>query len=810
MPGYVPSPEENAIQWSQLNPRSAKSAPVRAVATASVTGFGPQLASGTWSFNTGLQFTTATAGTDADILAVATGVLTFEPAVGTTPAVLALHLTGLDDAALLASGMPSWITPPRTVLYRGVDPAAVQVAIQVLLADPQRLAEANKTYQRLTGGPAVTAAVLAQQFVQNPQRLGDGIPVIKGEPIGQGTAGNAGRTFDLRFAEPGVSTLVSRNPSYYFNFWSFGGLIDLSTHPLGVLIRRIDQGFEASGVLRFVSRTGGDDANAPFTDSARPARTLGAAIAAAANGDTILILDSSTYKEAEHVITKAINITSAATLAANQQHLGGVASSAIAPVVPAGMPILEGPQNYGAIRQDMTNDTAVVPTTGAHRVIQFKVPAGSGIASVTKVVIRYGGAREGGGVYAYRSAGVIVASCYVHRNIAFFNPFPLSLGANRPNPFPGSGWFEEGSGGGLSLYRSNAMIWGNFIERNLALYGAAIGIFASSYPLIAENFISRNRGPDWFTGITVTDGGAIRVLQQSLRYDSQTALQAAVPPGSSLNPVRLTTAQMYDPAEVAVTQRSWIHLRSNRFDTNIAEDDGGAVYATALTRIFSIGNHLIGNTARDGDGGGFRISTASVLRSISDVISQNRVEGTVGRGATGAGIACRCSSLYLLNTVIDGNRSHFAGAGISFTSTREGDVSDGGTARLLGYAIPPWDEQRRLGLGFMNAELMIEGTTLVENNVADDTTSGKGGGLYAFRFQDGSTFTADPINVQIDSPATVLAPSNDTGFAPGGNKPNRRFYLVDQTKNGTGGSPPLILQDADLAGNPPTLSHVST
>lgn len=807
MPGYVPSPEEDAIQWSQLNPHAAKSAPVRAVATASVTGFGPQLAGGVWSFNTGLQFTTAAAGTDADILAVANGVLTFEPAVGTAPAVLALHLTGLDNAGLLAGGMPFWVSPPRTVLYRGVDPTAVRTAVQALLADPQRLAEANKTYQRITGVAAVTAAVLAQQFVQNPQRLGDGIPVINGEPIGQGTTGAAGRTFDLIFAELGVSALMSRNPSYYFNFWRLGGLIDLSAHPLGVLIMRVDQGFEASGVLRFVSRTVGNDANAPFTDSALPARTLGAAIAAAADGDTILILDSSTYKEAEHLITKAINITSAVSLASDQRHLGGVASNSTAPVVPAGMPILEGPQDYSAIRQDMTNDTAVVPTAGAHRVIQFTVPAGT--ASVTKVVVRYGGAREGAGIYAYRSAGVVVASCYIHRNVAFFNP-PGPIGATLPDPFPGSGWFEEGNGGGLSLYRSNAILWGNRIERNLALYGGAIGIFASSYPLIAENFLARNRGPDWFLGATVTDGGAIRVLQQSLRYDSQPALQAAVPPGTPLKPVLLTTAQMYDPAEVAVTQRSWIYLRANRFDTNIAEDDGGAVYATALARIFSIGNHLIGNTARDGDGGGFRISTASVLRSITDVISQNRVEGTVTKGATGAGVACRCSSLYILGTVIDGNRSHFAGAGISFTSTREGEVSDGGTARVRGYAMPTWDEQRRYGLGFTNAELMIEGTTLVRNNMADDTTSGKGGGLYAFRFQDGSTFTADPINVQIDSPATVLDPSNDTGFAPGGDKPNRRLYLVDQTKNGTGGSPPLKLQDADLAGDPPTLSHVST
>src|SRR5690606_16284955 len=120
-------------------------------------------------------------------------------------------------------------------------------------------------------------------------------------------------------------------------------------------------------------------------------------------------------------------------------------------------------------------------------------------------------------------------------------------------------------------------------------------------------YMYRNAGPEWFRiagiGVTVTDGGAIRVLQQSLRYDSQATLQAAVTAGTKDNPVLIPINQMYDPAEVAQTRTRWIHLRSNCILENVAADDGGGIYGTALSRFFSSYNIVSRNTARRGDGG---------------------------------------------------------------------------------------------------------------------------------------------------------------------------------------------------------------
>ena len=811
MPGYVASTEERTITWTQSNSHLSKSAPVRAAAAVSLAGYGPQpTAGGAWTFNRGLVFSTPAARPDADMLAVASGVLTFLPAAGGEPDGVQLKLSGLDTPGLQASGMPTWVRPAAAFAYMGVDKATVRVAIATLLATPARLAAANKAYVRITGNAALAAGALAQVFVDHPEQLADGVACTHGEVLGTGAVDAAARRFELRVAEPGVTSLLVRNPSYYLNAWQHAGLIDLSAHPLGARLRRLDASLEANAVLRFVAKTG-DNANAPFTDPAAPGRSI-------TGGRGGL---RRRRHRADHRLGHLQGSRARDHRRGEPHQRGDARCGRPAPRRGGGrsggarragrVPQARGPgqlrHDPGRRRQRRRDDPH--RRRPPRHPLQRSRRRGCRLGHQGDRPLRRG-FEEGAGIYCHRSAGVLIASCHIHRNIAFFNALPRSAGLGLPNPFPGTGWFEEGSGGGIGLYRSHAIIWGNLIERNLALYGAAIGLFASCYPTIAENHIRTNHGPDWFTGATVTDGGAIRVLQQSLRFDSLAALQAAVPAGSAVSPVLIPLAQMYDAAEVAVTQRRWIHLRGNRLEANIAEDDGGGVYATALSRIFSAGNHLIANTANDGDGGGYRVSTASVLRSIGDEIRDNRVRGSASKGATGGGIAARCSSLYLLGTIVDGHTTHFAGAGVSFTATREGEVSDGGTARFLGYAIESWDNQRRGALGFTHGELMIEGTTVIANNLADDSSRGKGGGLYVFRFQDGATFTADGLTVEIEVPAGVLAASNDAVFTQGGIKPYQRIYLVDQTKPAAvGGGPPLIIGDADIAAGPAYLSHLS-
>ncbi len=821
MAGYTTSPEEQAILVAAANPHAAKGAPVRSAAAIVAEGFGPIQRQGAWVFNRGIRFTTPTTGANSELLAAATGGLTFVPAVGPEPPTLALQLTGLDDMALRASGMPSWVPAVRYLLYRGVDAARVQAAIAQLLSDDARRAEANKTFQRITGGSAASAAALAQAFVQHPEQLIDGIPVAVGEVIGAGVQSAGVRTFEFQVGDPGMSNPIIQNPAWYFAFWEMAGLLDLAGHPLASALLRTDQGLEASGTLRFVSQAG-NDANVPFTDSALPARTVRAALNAAVDGDTILILDGGTYAEPEIVVDKAINLTSAVALAAEQRHLGGAIDDAAAPAVPANLPVLQGNGAFANIADNMQNDASFIPAANNHRVIRFSVPAGRGTASLTKVVVRYGGAREGAGIFMVESAPVVVSSCYIHRNVAYFNAMFFNPLTSFPHPFPGSGWSQEGFGGGICTYTSSPIIWGNRIERNLALNGGGIGCFARCFPLIARNYIAANVLPDWFGTDTPGDGGGIRMLSLNLRYQTLALSNLDPRNAAQLNQLRqffmtqfgltIEVAEMYEPAHITECQQHWIHIRANRVLTNRAGDDGGGVYATGISRVFSVDNVISANIAARGDGGGFRISTASVLRSLNDKIIANQVLGAPSESATGGGIAVRCSDMYLFNALVESNISHFAGAGISFTANREGGVTG---VSWLPTPVPTWDEQRRMAFGFDHAHLQIDGTSRVINNLADDAVTGKGGGLYLFRQHDTSVvggFVGDSVSAEIGFPAAVLDPTNDSAFTDtGGAKPYRRLYLLDQVQSGASGNPPLIRDDAELAVNPapPLLSHIS-
>ncbi len=783
--GYVPSQEEQVLAAVGAWPAARKSFPVGTDPLIAAEPYGPREDAGAWRFNLGWRFATPP-GTDA--LAVGYGVVHFSPPSGGLPALLGLRLAGAELPALYVAGLPRWLPAPRWAIYVGLETATVHAAATALL-DAGRL-EGLQAAATSDGGGALTAAQAADAFVAGT--LG-GIPVEAGEPLGRGASAGSGREFELRFAQAWEMSGLVQNPAYPFHWWEDLGLLEPAGHPLADTLLRIDEGVQASGVLRFVSASApGAAISGEFEDPAAPARTLGAALAACSEADTVVILDASAYREGELLIDKGVNVTSAAALPAGARHLGGGAEPGA-----LGLPALEGGESYARIREDGSNDDDVKPSSRGRRAVRIELPEGAGIASLTKVVVRHGGAREGGGIYIKRESAAVIASCHVHRNIGYFNIVPPH------GPFDGSGWFEEGSGGGIGIYKASPLIWGCRIERNLANYGGAIGIFAWCYPTIRDNLIRANSGPDWWPGVTITDGGAIRILQQSLRYETLEELRAAVAPGSALQPNPIPVDEMYDPITAQQAAAGWIHLIGNVIEDNHAADDGGGVYATALARLFSRGNRIQRNVAHRGDGGGIRLSTGSTLRSLSDVVADNRLAGPADASPTGAGIAARCSNLYLSGATVTGNDSpRFAGGGVAFTDTREGEVSAGieWTARSEGYVIPSWDDQRRGGLQFDRDELQIDAGSLIAGNRAGDPERGKGAGLYVFRFA-APEFVADDLTVAIDAATGVLAADNVSGFEqPAGIRPYDRFYLLDQSKPGPADpDQPLRLGDADLA-----------
>lgn len=809
--------------------------------------YGPWEISGSWKFNRGWIFGTPADTAISDIVAVSKGNLYFHPSNGALPNTIAIRISKEENRLCSYAGMPGWFPGPRWIAYHGIDVDETKKALlQLLKGNPERLASILESYNRHneTEPCTSTEAILAVFFNQTVWALPEGIPVSAGEAIGKGalTTDPQRRSFELRFTQRWPASVHTENPAFYFTMWSELNLLHLPGILLTTRWLRLDQGIQSNGTMRFVSGTLGKDENTPFIDPKKPAKTLGKAISEAIDGDTIIILDGGIYKENELEVAKALNITSSGWLADHQVHLGGNTDPAPSgygcrpangtrPVVPAGLPILQGPEEYLKIKDDMSEDHECFPSKNAHRVLRFQVPPSSGIASLTKVVVRYGGAREGGGIGILAGSRVAVASCHVYKNIAYFNPLSFLTKNNEyhlpehgglPHPFEGSGWFQEGFGGGIFINRSSPIIWGNLLERNLALSGGAIGVFAYSYPLIAQNHISKNAGPDWFKSVsmhiylifeniksvyTPSDGGAIRILTASLRFDDAKELEREVkkryPVASPENPIVIDPKLMYDGEGLRIARGEWIHIHGNHILDSFTNDDGGGVYATGVSRVFSVRNYISGNMARCGDGGGYRISTGSALLSIGDEIVNNRVDGKVKDGATGGGIAVRCGDCALFGVHISKNQSNFAGAGIGFTATRERDVTGVEWLANQGYKVPSWDRQRREALGFDHSHLIIDGKSCIESNTAKDTERGKGGGIFVLRFADRKakpSFIGDKLTIRIDNCQRVLKNSNKSAFQDEGSTKTtyHRICLQDLTKIGIKKGSVYVISDGDL------------
>ncbi|HHH27156.1 MAG TPA: right-handed parallel beta-helix repeat-containing protein [Polyangiaceae bacterium] len=817
MAGYVASAEERLIGTVAANPAAHRAWPVDTTLATGVKlqPFGPfeDPATGAWDYARGWRL--AYDDGSPAMVAVASGVIHFSPASARIPASIGLSVAGNGWPAMVAAGFPEWLPAPDWIVYSDVDPTAVRDAVQALLeGDANRLAALQKGWAAAGKAGTPTARELADALIAGPaeEAVSGGVPVLPGDVIGHGALDAGVRRFELQLGDTWLGCDLTANPAYYYAYWSELELIDLSGHAFETESLRIEHAPLTNGVMRFVSQAIGSDASTDFTDPTIPAATVTAAVRACGPGDTVVILDTATYRETDATadakwslrIDAGVHITSAAELPAGAQHLGTSGSTGYddgVPIADFDFPVLSGPEDYSGIRDDMADDDSRMPTQAGRRVLHFELSDPSAVASVTKVVITNGGAREGGGIQIAEESKVVVASCRIHRNIGYFDINPTS----RPTSgvFSGSGWFEEGSGGGIGILRASPLIWGNRIERNLAMYGGAIGIFAWCFPTIRNNLIHGNAGPDWSSLATIADGGAIRVLQQSLAFSSIGQLNKVVKPGGPFGVpkalVEVPVEVMYDDARLEQAKTGWIRLIANKIQENRAADDGGGVYATAVARIFAMDNEVTNNTAARGDGGGYRISTASTLRAIRETISGNRVDGARGDSPTGGGVAVRCSNLYVtMSTISDNRNAEFAGGGVAFTATREGDVSTGMSAEWQGYTLPTWDEQRRDGLDFDSTELQIDASTSIHGNEAPGTTSGKGGGIYVFRFKDDGSdpFTGDTVELVIEDARYVLDDTNTSGFEDGGDTPYDRIYLLDQTK--TSPSSPTIIGDAEL------------
>lgn len=620
-------------------------------------GFG--IVNPTDSFNLSWKFVVHDATNAQNLQAFCAGTIVFD---NTAPANrIILRNADVLGNLIRNDSLPDRFPVPNYIIYQNIDEAKTRVVIRNYLNNHEKIVAGIQEQLKATQTSASIDKIV-DLFLSNS--LPYGVPVQAGDLIGvmgEETLGSGLRSLSLSMHHE-LGQLLFLDPAFYHTHWeSF--FQDLAGHPLEMQLKKIFAGPIANGVIRFVKNGGATTGD--FKDPAAPASLVSIALSVADPYDTIVIMDNATYSEPNEItINKAINITSLST-----------------------DDVITGPDTFPTLDGGFS-----------HRVINIHISD----VSISNVSIAHGlisrdlSARPpsiGGGVLIGFVDKIYIRNCHVHDNQAR---------AHSPDKISE----EDGYGGGIGVYHSDALIYHNRISDNTSLsgLGAGIGIFGYGWPVIQENYIFQNHG---------RDGGGIGML---------TAWPSNL--GQVVDPVL-----SWNETELAMAKKRWHKLIKNEIDSNLAEDDGGGVYMTILARTEFSDNNIHNNRSKK-SGGGIRASGGSDFKLKRDYIHHNTANAAHESGSGGGGISIRNCSIDLTDVRIEDNVVEgWAGGGIFFASTSEG-----------GTFIFSFDTTLRSLFGRTKNVVNIKGTSeILRNHCTTDIIFNdhrKGGGIYALRIYE--------------------------------------------------------------------------
>jgi parallel beta helix pectate lyase-like protein len=749
-------------------PVSAAGADASAV---SVRPFGPfDAGGGSWQFSTGLRFDMPAASPAKPLYAMATGTMRFLAGAGGQPNRVVLARGDLPSAAVAkaAGGLPYWYPPVRLIVYENVDRAEAKAAALAALGQKGETQRALKRLQSADAGARATAAELAEKWLAD--EIPEGIAVLGRQKVGAcGASPTAGRVeATVRLVEQ-IEPAPTRfwNPAFLLALWEAEGWIPSGND---LLDEQVDTGgpIVSTGRLVFVAKAG--SGTAPFDTPAKAAKTIPPAVGAAAAGDTVLILDSSTYTEAV-TISKGITLTSTSTKKATD--------------AAHGYPTIDG-QNA---RRPITIQD--VPSGVAH-VSRLKVIRGSA-AHVWPPARDKG---SGGGILVDQVQGAAITSCHIRENFS-----------------KGGGIFAEGYGGGICSYHASPAIVGCLIESNKSQgRGAGVGCWGYGWPSIFDCVVRQNRPQDAgnipslsdrLAGNDRPDGGGIAITIGVNRTENAATLTETT--------TAATLGAQWDAAKLKMARANWARIVRCQILSNTCGDDGGGLYVSIASNVRIVDTAIRQNSAED-NGGGIRVTMRSELVLIRCTIASNvsNSASDPDESFAGGGISSRNTTLLKLRgTTVENNQSKgFAGGGIYFIGSDEGD--------LLRFWPPPpapqppdfdWNNVllHPSIFAFGTARLEVDSSSRIRGNTAQvlpgrtvaPPDPGKGGGVYAYRHNGARratrvspTIVGPPIEVEIADVASLEA-SNVSSFADA-----KRIYVDDRAP-----SPPVVKKDTDLPGS---------
>jgi hypothetical protein len=661
------------------------------------------------------------------------GRLRFIAAAGTDPARLELqplpvHLFLLKRNAHLS---PLF----KKVFYSNVEPVSVQAAVTTLLTE--KGVEANEIVDRVG------------EFMAGSRQL----TVEAGDFVGraaQDSSIGGRRRLDLMIMDRDGFYL---NPAHFLFQWPVINT-NLEDHPLLQVMEPVQHTMVFASKSRhlYVFKNS-QNPQAPYLTKQSAAHKIQDALAEAVPGDTVIVLDTSTYAE-KISMRKGVTLTSQAGTVVGRI---GITSN---------LPTIECPDDDPAVTFHQLLKPAHI---SGFRIKHAATKHGSGIlidycrqAEVAKNIIQGNLANQGGGIAITNKS----MSVFIKQNVIW---------QNEANDV-GSGSATRGQGGGIYITKSaditieDNAIFGNKAQNfggGIAIYDASrisitkkndIGVTTPAFAVALGNLVTKE-SEDWFEyalernpqggggGIGITLGWGINISGNVIQHNSASR-GGGIEIYDFSRGVRITNNGIYknearkrfpqarfggDGGGVATNyvstnvveaaRHSVVTLWNNRIEENTAADDGGGVYGTGKA-MYLIGGaqHIIKDNVAGLNGGGVRATFGSSVMIVDGEISGNRANVNANNHTSmggGGGVSFSNSNVEIKGCAIESNKvENFGGGGIYF-ATPEYDTNPIG-----------WKFEDILETGYLYAKgrISVENCVVTANEAL--LARGAGSGLY--------------------------------------------------------------------------------
>ena len=644
-------------------------------------------------FNNGWYFGIPDASNAKYLQAFFIGSLFFEKGTGTNR--LILENGDMMGSVLWKDEVPDWFPMPGVIIYENIDETLTRELLKEYLDNNPKLFE---SLTKDMGGVSDTDTFLDKYF---GLEIYVGIPVHAGSRIAvAGTGTEHDREVNI-YVQVEAATDLFVDPAIYPVHWE-NYFIDLQGHNLYAHFTNMFGPLVTNGTIRYVGSNGSETGD--FLNPNAPAKSVGSAVEAANDYDTVLILDKGDINLGEKYIEN------------------------VAIRKPVSITYLN-PEQIDVTTDVTSLDTfdwpdlpIVTGSLGGSVIGIFQV---DGYVSISNLIITGGTfpsnqeyeVQGGGGILAYLSDKTYVHNCFLTRN-----EVPLGSDLN-------------GHGGGIYAYESSSYIFKCNVSGNESSERGG-GIFVGRYgwPVIRKNIISLNQS----TGARADGGGIGATIAH---------------PGTT----------SFDETALEKARNRRIRIIENNITNNTAEDDGGGVYLSVMAKAIFKNNEIAFNIAWKA-GGGIRASLGSDIQMTEDSIHDNQCSFHFETDPEdlmngGGGVAARNSDLILTHVTLTHNINHaFAGGGIFFSSSSEGAIGGSEESDLDGWVwlgISSYDDILRDY--FLKTEVQIETKedTTISGNIASRFESQaednrKGGGIYILRYR-AADFNALPLIVRIEN-----------------------------------------------------------